>query len=128
MKVRNYREIAPDPVGEEGASGITVRWVITEKDGASNFSMRVFEVEPGGYSPYHEHPWEHEVFILEGQGDLVQGNNEVPFSKGDVIFIPPDEEHQLRNTSKEPLEFICLTNSDYGVMHAVNPLSPSMKP
>jgi quercetin dioxygenase-like cupin family protein len=108
MKVRNYREIAPDPVGEEGASGITVRWVITERDGASNFSMRVFEVEPGGYSPYHEHPWEHEVFILEGQGNLVQGNNEFPFSKGDVIFIPPDEEHQLRNTSKEPLEFICL--------------------
>lgn len=108
MKVRNYREIAADPVGEEGASGITVRWVITEKDGASNFSMRVFEVEPGGYSPYHEHPWEHEVFILEGQGLLVQGNNEVPFSKGDVIFIPPDEEHQLRNISKEPLEFICL--------------------
>jgi len=50
MKVKNYREFTPDSVGEEGASGITVRWVITEKDGAENFSMRVFEVEPGVFT------------------------------------------------------------------------------
>jgi quercetin dioxygenase-like cupin family protein len=104
MKVApHYRGIQPEPVGEEGASGITVRWVISEKDGADNFSMRVFEVEPGGYSPY-----EHEVFILEGRGSLVQHGKEVPFSKGSVIFIPPGEEHQLKNTSDETLEFICL--------------------
>ena len=108
MKVTHYREIPRDPVGEEGASGITVRRVISEKDGADNFSMRVFEVEPGGYSPYHDHPWEHEVFILEGSGSLVQGGEEVPFSKGDVIFIPPGEEHQMKNSSEETLEFICL--------------------
>lgn len=108
MKVTHYREISPDPVAEEGASGITVRRVISEKDGADNFTMRVFEVESGGNSPYHKHPWEHEVFILEGRGSLVQGRREVPFSKGDVIFIPPGEEHQLKNSSTEPLEFICV--------------------
>ena len=108
MKVAHYRDIPPDPVGEEGASGIAIRWVISEKDGADNFSMRVFEMEAGGYSPYHKHPWEHEVFILEGRGSLVQGEKEVPFSKGDVIFIPPGEEHQVKNSFGEPLEFICL--------------------
>ena len=108
MKIAHYREIPPDPVGEEGAAGLTVRWVISDKDGAPNFSMRVFEVEPGGHSPYHKHPWEHEVFILEGSGSLVQGEEEFPLSKGDVIFIPPGEEHQLKNSSKETLEFICL--------------------
>ena len=45
MKKVHYREVPPDPVGEEGASGLTVRWVISEKDGAPNFSMRVFEVD-----------------------------------------------------------------------------------
>ena len=108
MKTVHYRDVPPDPVGEEGASGITVRWVISEKDGAENFSMRVFEFEPGGYSPYHKHPWEHEVFILEGSGSLIQGGKETPFSKGDVIFIPPGEEHQLKNPSEERMEFICL--------------------
>jgi quercetin dioxygenase-like cupin family protein len=108
MKLVHYRDVPPDPVGEEGASGFTVRWVITDKDGADNFSMRVFEVEPGGYSPYHKHPWEHEVFILEGSGSLIQGGKEIPLSKGDVIFIPPGEEHQFKNPSEERMEFICL--------------------
>lgn len=108
MKIAHYKEISPDPVGEEGALGVTVRWVISQKDGAPNFSMRVFEVAPGGHSPYHKHPWEHEVFILEGSGVLVQGDEEFPLSKGDVLFIPPGEEHQLKNTSEKELEFICL--------------------
>jgi len=108
MKIAHYKEIPPDPVGEEGASGLTVRWVIAKEDGAPNFSMRVFEVEPGGHSPYHKHPWEHEVFILEGSGFLVQGDEEFPLSRGDVIFIPPGEEHQLKNPFEENLEFICL--------------------
>lgn len=108
MKKVHYRDVPPDPVGEEGASGLTVRWVITEDDGAPNFSMRVFEVEPGGYSPFHHHPWEHEVFILEGEGTLMRGDEPLPISKGDVIFIEPGAQHQLRNTSDEALEFICL--------------------
>lgn len=108
MKIAHYKDIPPDPAGEENASRIAIRWLISEKDGAPNFSMRVIEVEPGGYSPYHGHPWEHEVFILEGRGILVQEETETPFSKGDVIFIPPGEQHQLKNASEEKLEFICL--------------------
>jgi quercetin dioxygenase-like cupin family protein len=108
MKIAHYTEVSPDPVGEEGATGLSIRWVISEKDGAPNFSMRVFEVEPGGYSPYHKHPWEHEVFVLEGSGAVVQRGKEIPVSKGDVIFIPAGEEHQLKNPSEEKFEFICL--------------------
>jgi quercetin dioxygenase-like cupin family protein len=108
MKLVHYKEVRPDPVGEEGASGIAVRWVISKEDGAPNFSMRVFEVEPGGYSPRHKHPWEHEVFILEVKGFLIQEEKAVPLSKGDVLFIPPGEEHQLKNSFKEKLTFICL--------------------
>ena len=108
MKQTHYKEIPPDPVGEEGTAGVTVRWVISEKDGADNFSMRVFEVEPGGHSPYHSHPFEHQVFILEGIGTLVQGDKEFRCSKGDVIFIAPGEEHQFKNPSDARMEFICL--------------------
>ncbi len=108
MKKAHYREIPAASVSEEGASGVTVRWVISKQDGAPTFSMRVFEVEPGGYTPHHNHPWEHEIFILEGEGALVQGEKQTPFSKGDVIYMPPDEQHQIRNTSAENLEFICL--------------------
>ena len=70
--------------------------------------MRLFEVEPGRYSPLHSHPWEHEIFILEGEGVAIGGEEEKTIKKGDVIFIPPEERHQLRNTGEEKLSFLCL--------------------
>lgn len=125
MKVVHHKEIPPIPVGLEGASGMTVRWVISERDGAESFSMGVFEVEPGGYTPCHKHSWGHEMFILEGKGSLIQGGKEAPFSKGDVIFIPPGEEHQVKNSSKENLEMICLIptvlEKDYAVSSHMQP-------
>ena len=109
MKIAHYADIPADPVGEEGAEGVTVRWVIAKQDGAPNFSMRVFELQPGGYSPHHSHAWEHEVFVLKGSGAVVRDGQDVPVSQGDVLFIPPDETHQLKNTSEtETFEFICL--------------------
>jgi len=108
MKKAHYKEIPPDLAGEANASGIAIRWLITEKDGAPNFAMRVIEVEPDGYSPLHTHPWEHEVFVLHGEGTLVQDGKATPIAPGDVIFIPPGEQHQFKNTSGSALEFICL--------------------
>jgi quercetin dioxygenase-like cupin family protein len=61
---------------EEGALKVKVRWLITKEIGAENFAMRLFEIEPGGYTPLHSHPWEHEVFILEGEGVVIGENKE----------------------------------------------------
>jgi len=96
---------------EEGANGVTVRWLLKKDQGAENFYMRLFEMEPGGHSPLHSHPWEHEIFILEGSGIVTGGSKETHFSKGDVIFLPPGEEHQLRNSGKDTVRFLCLIPS-----------------
>ena len=108
MGIRNYREVTPEKVNESGASGATIRWVIAEKEGAKNFAMRVFELEPQGMTPYHNHPWEHEVFILEGKGSVVLKEKEAACKKGDVIFVSPLEDHQFKNTSSEKMELICV--------------------
>ena len=68
MKIARCEEVDCQPVDMEGASGCHVRWLLGEKDGAPNFAMRQFEVEPGGYTPKHYHPYEHEVYVLEGAG------------------------------------------------------------
>lgn len=106
-KIFPYNSIAAEEVGS-GAVKTKVRWLITEKLGAPNFAMRVFEIEPNGYSPLHSHPWEHEVFILKGEGQLFDGGNTFPFEAGDVVFVPPNEQHQFKNNGKQNLEFICL--------------------
>ena len=63
MIIRDYQEVKAEPVTDAGAEKANVRWVIAEKDGAKNFFMRVFKIEPGGYTPLHHHPWEHEMFV-----------------------------------------------------------------
>ncbi len=93
---------------EDGASKVKVRWLITKEIGAENFAMRLFEMEPGGYSPLHTHPWEHEVFILDGEGCIFDGEKASAFKAGDVVFISTDERHQFKNNGEKTLRFLCL--------------------
>jgi quercetin dioxygenase-like cupin family protein len=107
MKVFQYKGIKAKDA-DEGASRLKVRWLITKETGAENFAMRLFEMKPKGYSPFHSHAWEHEVFILEGEGIVVGGEHKKKFKVGDVIFIPPNEKHQFKNNGKKTAKFLCL--------------------
>ena len=108
MKHVHYSDVKLEEPSEVGLKNIKVRWLISERDGAKNFAMRLFEIQPEGYSPLHQHDWEHEVFILEGTGVARGKTEDEPFKKGDVIFIPPMELHQFINTSKDTLKLLCL--------------------
>ena len=108
MIIQKYDDVTAEEINEDGAANVSVRWVIAEKDGAPNFYMRVFELGPGGHTPLHAHPWEHEMFVLEGAGCIVKEGKDVPLSPGTVVFVPPDEEHQMKNTGSEMFKVICL--------------------
>ena len=108
MKVFRYDSVKLEDVKTKGASKVKVRWVITKEMGAPNFVMRVFEVEAKGYTPLHKHSWEHEVFILEGEGQLFDGEESTLFKAGDAVFVKPDEMHQFKNSGNSVLKFICL--------------------
>ncbi|MFQ5652317.1 MAG: cupin domain-containing protein [bacterium] len=108
MKVQNCKEIEETEVTTEGAQDARMRLLISEKDGAEKFAMRMFTVEPGGHTPYHAHNYEHEVFVLEGQGLLKGEEREYRFGQGAVIFIKPNEKHQFSNVGSGPMTFLCL--------------------
>jgi quercetin dioxygenase-like cupin family protein len=108
MKVKQCGRVEQQTVLMKGARGCTVRWLISDCDGARNFAMRQFELAPGGHTPRHSHPYEHEVYILEGEGIVVEGDREHAIKPGDVVFVCPDEVHQFRNPSAQPLRFLCL--------------------
>lgn len=108
MKVMKYHEVSAQHVAEEGAEGVQIRWLITKEDGAPNFAMRHFRIDPGGHTPLHSHPWEHEVFILQGTGKVIREGKEVPISEGTFAYVPPGEEHQFRNDGSSQMELICL--------------------
>ena len=108
FKAVHYTEVEMKRVDEEGFEGVSVRWLISERDGAKNFAMRCFEIKPGGKTALHRHDWEHEVFILNGKGTVICGDVEKEISAGYVIFIPPNAPHCFKNTSNEILRFLCL--------------------
>jgi len=91
-----------------GAHGTSVRWLITEKDGAEHFAMRLFEMSPGGQSPHHSHEWEHEVFVLEGECLVVCGEEKKTVGPRYAIFIPPNAIHHFSNESNKTLKFLCM--------------------
>ena len=108
MKLNHYERVDQKTVEMPGAEGCKVRWLVGKDDGAQNFSMRQFEVAPGGFTPRHSHPYEHEVFVLAGNGTVSSGDIEHEIKAGDVIFVTPDEVHQFRNQGDQPLSFLCL--------------------
>jgi quercetin dioxygenase-like cupin family protein len=108
MKHVHYSKVELEMPKEAGAKNVKLRWLISKKDGAENFAMRMFEVQAGGCSPLHQHDWEHEVFILEGNGLLRDKTHEEPFAAGDVVFVPSMEWHQFVNSGKSMLRFLCL--------------------
>jgi len=104
MKIKNYHD--SPPINE--VEGVVKREVITGEDGAPNFCMRVFEVEPGASTPSHSHSWEHEVFVLSGHGMALGDQGTIPIGKDSVVFVSPNEHHCFINTGNEPLKIICV--------------------
>ena len=103
MYVKDYRDVPSEP---GGADGLTMRWVINASQGATNYAMRVLELEPGKTSPFHQHDNEHEVFVLDGMGVVEILESSQKIKAGSVVFVPGQESHQFRNTGKKTLRFV----------------------
>ncbi|MBN1895887.1 cupin domain-containing protein [bacterium] len=111
MKILKYHQMTPRKPESAGVKGVAGRVVIGKQQGAENFFMRLFEVDPGGTTPRHVHDWEHEIFIHAGQGEVYSKGVWHPVQAEDAIFIPADEEHQIRNNGPDILVFLCLIPS-----------------
>lgn len=108
MKLVHSQDVEAKPVAEDGATNTTIRWLLSRPEGAPNFAMRLFELAPGGTTPLHTHDWEHEVYILEGAGEVVTADGPQAMAAGDAILVVPNELHQFRNTQDTTLRLICL--------------------
>lgn len=88
--------------------GVTKRVLVGPEEGAPYFVMRYFEVRPGGWTMLHEHPHDHGVLILKGKGEVTLNGKKQEVSRGDVIYVSPNERHQFKNTGNEIFGFICV--------------------
>ena len=108
MIVRAFPYTAVQAEPAEGAKGVSIRWAIGKNVGAPNFVTRVIEIEPGGATADHQHPWEHEVFVLDGTGLVKTADGSTPISPRTCVYVAPGEQHQFINNGDEVLRFLCI--------------------
>ena len=109
--LKKAKKIKPDM---EGALGVYKQVPISRQDGAPNFVFRVFTIEPGGHTPHHKHPFEHENYVIEGHGTVITNDQEFEIEEGDFILVLPDEIHQYRNKATDKnLIIICAVPKEY---------------
>lgn len=108
MIVKNVLDVKREPVIAKGVDKVTKQVLLGPDDGAPNFTMRRFIVEPGGFTFYHTHDFEHEVYILAGEGIARAKDVELKIKKDMAILVIPNEVHQFINNGNEDLVFLCI--------------------
>ena len=106
--VGHVSEVEEEDVDPSMARDAKIQWLINEEKGAINYALRRFRILPGGEIRRHQHPWEHEIYVLSGKGVIGCCDGEVEVTEGNFLFIPPDKPHWYRNPSTEDFVFLCI--------------------
>ena len=64
--------------------------------------------EKGERIPLHHHDYEHEIFIIEGTGNVLSPGGAKPVAYGNFASIPTGEEHGFENIGDAPFRFLCV--------------------
>ena len=114
MYVTSLDRVAKTTSTLEGARGVHKQIPLSGQDGAPTFSFRVFTVEPGGHTPFHQHEFEHMNYVIRGEGTLIGEDREHGLGEGDFALVLPGEKHQYRNSSQnQNLVMICAVPKEY---------------
>jgi len=108
MIIRPQAEVSPEEVREEGVRDVKRQVLLGEHEGAPNFILRRFTVAPGGFTFYHSHSFEHEIYILKGKGIARSDKGEIAFRAHTAILVKPNEVHQFVNSGTTDLIFLCI--------------------
>jgi quercetin dioxygenase-like cupin family protein len=56
------------------------------------------DIAPGGTAPWHRHPGEEVIYVIEGSLEYqLEGKNPATFKAGEVLFIPAGVAHKAHN-------------------------------
>jgi quercetin dioxygenase-like cupin family protein len=89
MIVKKNDEVEREEVKMEGVKKTYIRWLIGTDSPAPNFYLREFELEPGGHTTFHSHENEHEVYVLEGKGQVNTENESISLERNSFALVMP---------------------------------------
>jgi quercetin dioxygenase-like cupin family protein len=115
MYITDINRVKKIKLETKGADKVWKQIPLGTDENVPGFSFRVFTLEPGGHTPYHNHSFEHLNYVIEGEGALVdKDKKEHPIKQGDFILVQPDEKHNYKNTAGSGnLVIICAVPKEY---------------
>ncbi len=108
MIVGNEKDLPSVAMEVPGAKNVALRVLVSPAQGWQGWVMRVFDVDPDGYSPRHIHDWPHINYILEGRGILHMDGTDTPVQAGSYAYVPANIWHQYKNVGQSRFRFICI--------------------
>ena len=110
--IANVDEI-PATEATKGTRYALERRSLAREAGGRDLGCTWYRVPAGKTAvPHHYHCLTEEaIFILEGEGTLRLGDDQLPVRSGDWISLRtgPAHPHQLLNTSSQPLTYLCVS-------------------
>ncbi len=107
MIIGHIDDVNKESLPIKGIEGAGIQWLISDKQGADKFYMRLVTIEPGSEIPLHSHDVVHEIFVLTGEGAVVTEEGENKVCHGNFVYIEGDIVHGFKNTGNEDFKFIC---------------------
>ena len=116
--VINLSEVPVDKINApEGSPFGGLRQRVGMQVGAQKLGYSFSNVPPGKAAfPYHTHSGNEEmIYIVDGEGVLRFGTEELEVTTGTVIACPPGPEnpHQLINTNDRELRYLVVSTMEY---------------
>ena len=88
--------------------GIYVRMVASDSLSSSFVIFIKKEVKKHKHAIHTEN-----VYILEGEGEMLLGDKTIKVKKGDIIFIPMNTVHSLKVTSSTPVKVVSIQSPHF---------------
>ena len=114
-----WSEVAKETYKEGAGGGEGGQWcgidrntIIGGRGESAKFSLRYFEIAPGGNSSLEKHNHEHVVIGVRGKGRAVVEDCVHDMEPLDVLYIAPGTPHQLVNPHSEPFGFFCIVDAE----------------
>ena len=97
-----------NPTTTAAMSNATLLELITPKTHGTKYSFNVMRLQPGGVVALQDHPEEHCIFVLSGEGRVLLNEDWFSISQGGFTYIPAGMVHSFENHSSATVDILIL--------------------
>lgn len=99
------RRVGIDPAAQEKMADRFYQVLVGSEIGSEEMTQFIGEI-PKSRAAFHRHLYEEAIVILSGEGFMWTRNRKAAVKPGDVIYLPPRQEHSLECTAPEGMRLM----------------------